>query len=337
MANRRRPCRVDLERMGRALAEYDVELKRDAGLRASYAIERWWKERDPAFRAAYSNAWSRLIAAGCDHDALTWLLMFCDDIPIFNGAPFMVPRRLLDQQVEAFRKCRKYYFSDSHFFLFFREDQTRFEHLVSLPSTLSLYSELLVHFANNLGSQSHHYLDISKSLLDEYVNERTGRYYDKEVALLISTTIDIKQRSYSGASHRNWRSNYRKRIKSFRKYDAETKVKYREEKRILEECAARMHRGMLWDFLLDPDGKHPILRLNAHLANTLQHDMREGDNIVALDGRPASELPRERVAQMLKDRVWQAKRRRGKPIRVSVYRCNGDDRLDKGVTLHLEL
>jgi hypothetical protein len=338
MANRsrQRACRVDLERMARALVTYDEELKRDAGPRASYAIERWWKERDPAFRPAYSNAWSSLIEAGCDHDALTWRIMFCDDIAIFNSPPFGVPRQLLDEQVEIFRNCRKYYFRDPGFFQFFREDQKRFERLLSLPSTLDLYSELLLHFTKNLGSQSHHYLDISKFLVDGYVNQMTGRYYDNEVALLISSTIHIK-RTYSGASHRNWRSNYRKRIESFREHDAKTKLKYKEEKRILEECAVRVHRSMLWDYLLDPDGKHPILRLNASLANILQHGMREGDNIVALNGRPASELPRERVAQLLKDRVWQSGRHRGKPIRVTVYRANHEDWLNKGVTLHLDL
>jgi hypothetical protein len=68
MANqgRERPLRVNLPRMADAIATYDEDLILEAGPRASYAIERWWGERDPAFRPLYSNALEGLIAAGCD-------------------------------------------------------------------------------------------------------------------------------------------------------------------------------------------------------------------------------------------------------------------------------
>jgi hypothetical protein len=277
--------------MAAAIARHDEDLILDAGPRASYAIERWWRERDPAFRPACSNALERLIAAGCDRDALIWRVMFCEDVGIFNAPPFALPNSAIDEQIEAFRKCRAYYFSNNYFYQFFRQDPIRFERLVLLPSTLDLYSELLAHFGRNLGAQSHHYLHISKFLVDDYVNKMAGRYYDREVALLISS--EIRKGTYSSASHRNWRSNYRKRNAGFREYDDNAQVKYREEKRILEECAAILHRSMIWDYLLDPDGKHPVLRLTADLATTLLHGMREGDNIIAIDGRPASDWSRD--------------------------------------------
>lgn len=343
--------RVDLDRMKRALAAFDEKLQGDAGPMVDYAIDRWWKESESAYR----DACETLTAAGCERSSVIWLLMFCDDASVFNCPPFSVPARALDNRIKKIRECRDYLREPdmAHILL---EDPVRFESLLSAPDTLDLHISLLRHLTQNLGPKSHCYLDTSKSLLDEYVKEKTGRYYDADVALLISGahqlssvasggknaaahevgTTQPKPRTYSAESHRNWRSSFKKRIVAFKDFDRKMKVEYREEKRVVEECAARRYRGILWDYLWDPHGEHPFLELDRRLAEKLLNGLREGDRIIALNGRPASDWPRSEVARRLNDRASQKRRHLGAPIKVSIRR-RADIGLEREITLHLEV
>ena len=318
----------------------------------AYAIDRWWKETESAYR----DACETLTAEGCERNTLVWLLMLCDDACVFNGPPFSVPARSLDDRIRRIRDCRDY-LREPDMALILLEDPDRFESLLSASTTLDLHIALLRHLTQNLGPKAHCYLDISKSLLDEYVKEKTGRYYDADVALLISGafqtgsvdprdknaathkigTTQAKPRTYTAESHRNWRSMFNKKTIAFEKFDRKTKVKYREEMRILEECAAKRPRGALWDYLADPRPKNPILELDGRLAEKLLHGMREGDRIIALNGRPASEWPRSEVANMLTDRVSHKQRGKGRTMEVSVLRRNDKDWLEKGTIFHLTL
>jgi len=88
--------------MKRAVAVFDEQLKRDAGPMVTYAIDRWWKKTDSAYR----DACETLIGADCERDSLIWLLMFCDDACVFNCTPFSVPARSLDNRIRKISDCR---------------------------------------------------------------------------------------------------------------------------------------------------------------------------------------------------------------------------------------
>jgi hypothetical protein len=109
---------------------------------------------------------------------------------------------------------------------------------LTLPEMLLEYSALVKHAVKYIGGKSDFYLPLAKSLLVEFVYERTKDFHHAKVVDLLSVMLGS---GYSELDHRIWYSKYLRRRKGYRADPADS-PSLRMKKTLIEVHAAIIHR-----------------------------------------------------------------------------------------------
>ncbi len=149
----------------------------------------------------------RLVELGCDKEYLLVSLTLLNT-PFFSDDwedQFGMTRK----QLEGFIRRLRTYSRDiqTHqkgwqtFVDLYPDSKTRI--FLEMPNLLDRYAEYLSLLQKQSGPKRHKMRNTGVCLLVQYVKNKTGRYYDREVSALISAVEDNPR--YDTSRHSNWR------------------------------------------------------------------------------------------------------------------------------------
>ncbi|MGA3317577.1 MAG: hypothetical protein ABSC64_14190 [Candidatus Korobacteraceae bacterium] len=165
--------------------------------------------------------------AGCSRQVLLWLLHWLSNEPIFPllknwlyepgvrtverlfGITPKQLEKLVTQVNDVATQVEKV---NRNFEFGILLSVAPLDRLWNLSHLLRVYAKLLQDGARHFGRGSDIYHNIAKARLTTYVENRTGNFYDKEVAALVSSVSG--KGGYDETSHRVWRNKHYARLKT---------------------------------------------------------------------------------------------------------------------------